>query len=107
LVASTYIRKIDFSGVGLFPILILVLLAEDFTRVQLGKSIRVAVDLTSETLILALVSFAILSLAPVQQFALLNPEIVLVSTFILNILLGRYVGLRLVEYWRFRRLIRS
>lgn len=106
LFASPFIAELDFAGVALVPILILVLLAEDFTRVQLGKSIGVALSLTSETLILALLSFTFLSLSPVQYFALLNPEITLLTAAFADLLLGRYVGLRLVEYWRFRKLIK-
>ncbi len=45
------------SNVSIFPVLILVLLAEDFSKVQLGKSAKTAINLTTETLILALVSF--------------------------------------------------
>lgn len=95
----------DIVGVSIFPVLILVLLAEDFTRVQLGKSVAVAVNLASETLILALVSFAVLSLEQVQHFALLNPEILLISVAVFDFFLGKYVGLRVLEIWRFRKLI--
>lgn len=105
LFASPFLGRKDFMDVSIFPVLILVLLAEDFIRVQLGKSIAVAVNLTSETLILALVSFAVLSLEPVQHFALLNPEVLLISVAVFNFFLGRYVGLRIMEVWRFRKLI--
>ncbi|MDO8503538.1 MAG: 7TM domain-containing protein [bacterium] len=101
------IPQLEVLQVSILPVLFLVLLAEDFTRVQLGKSIGVAVTLTSETLILALVSFAILSLRPVQYFAILNPEILLLTVAVFDIFLGRYVGLRVLELWRFRRLIRG
>jgi hypothetical protein len=96
-----------FGGVSIFPVLILALLAEDFTRVQLGKSARTAVDLTSETLILSLVSYLFLTLRPVQEFALLNPETLLAGVLVFDLVLGRYSGLRLLEIWRFRRLISS
>lgn len=95
------------AGVSIFPVLILALLAEDFTRVQLGKSVRTAVDLTSETLLLSLVSYLFLTLRPVQEFALLNPEILLTSIFVFDLVLGKYSGLRLLELWRFRKLISS
>lgn len=95
----------DIVDVSIFPVLILVLLAEDFTRVQLGKSVAVAVNLTSETLVLALISFAALSLEQVQHFALLNPEVLLAGVAVFNFFLGRYVGLRLLEVWRFRKLV--
>ena len=89
----------------IFPVLILALLAEDFTRVQLGKSAETAINLTSETLVLALVSYVFLTLTPLQEFALANPEILLIAVLVFNFILGKYVGLRLLELWRFRKLI--
>ncbi len=95
----------DLVNVSIFPVLILVLLAEDFSKVQLGKSAKVAVSLATETLILALVSYIFLNLEFVQEFALLHPEIWIISIFVFDYLLGKYVGLRFLEFWRFRKLI--
>lgn len=91
--------------VSIFPVLILVLLAEDFTRAQIGKSIRTAISLTTETLILALVSFGFLTFISLQKYALLNPEQLILGIAALDFLLGKYVGLRFLEFWRFRKLI--
>jgi hypothetical protein len=107
LFAAPLIRYPEITNVSIFAVLILTLLAEDFTRVQLGKSARTAIDLTSETLLLSLISYLFLTLRPVQEFALLNPEILLLIIFLFNLLLGKYAGLRLMEIWRFRRLITS
>ncbi|MAG59737.1 hypothetical protein CMO96_03030 [Candidatus Woesebacteria bacterium] len=103
--SAPFISGLNVADVSIFPVLILILLAEDFTRVQLGKSVRVAVALTTETLILALASFVVLQLRPVQHFALLNPEMLLILVAIFDFFLGKYAGLRLLELWRFRRLI--
>lgn len=105
LFLAPVIRRADIANISIFPVLILVLLAEDFTRVQLGKSARTAVNLTTETLILALVSYVFLTSKIVQEFALLNPEILILTVAIFNFFMGKYVGLRLRELWRFRRLI--
>ncbi len=98
---------IDFGNVSVLPLFILILLAEDFIRVQLGKSVSAAVNLTTETLILAFASYLILTFAPFEQFALLNPEILLIAVAIFDFILGKYIGLRFIEYWRFRKLINS
>ena len=98
---------IDFASVSVLPLFILILLAEDFIRVQLGKSVKAAISLTTETLILAFVSFLILSFIPFQQFALLNPEILLIFVALFDFVLGKYIGLRFLEFWRFRKLINS
>lgn len=95
----------DFTNVSIFPVLILVLLAEDFSKVQLGKSARTAVMLATETIILALVSYAFLTMETIQEFALLHPELLLLGVVLFDVLLGRYIGLRFLEYWRYRKLI--
>jgi hypothetical protein len=105
LFAAPVVKQPDLANVSIFPVLILVLLAEDFSRVQLGKSARTAINLTTETLILSLVSYIFLTLKPLQEFALLNPEILLLSVLVFDFFMGKYVGLRFMEFWRFRKLI--
>lgn len=107
LFTAPFLRQPDLANISIFPVLFLVLLAEEVTRVQLGKSLNVAINLTSETLILALVSYILLTLKPVQELALLNPETLVISVILINFILGKYVGLRLLEMWRFRNLVKS
>ncbi|OGY15941.1 MAG: hypothetical protein A3H88_00130 [Candidatus Blackburnbacteria bacterium RIFCSPLOWO2_02_FULL_44_9] len=107
LFAAPYITQVNLKDVSIFPVLILVLLSEEFTRVQLGKNIEVAISLTSETLMLAILSFAILSYPAMQELTLLNPEYVLIGVLILSWFMGRYTGLRLLEIWRFRKLLKN
>jgi len=105
LFTAPVIRRPELSNISIFPVLILVLLAEDFTRVQLGKSAKTAVNLTTETLILALFSYIFLTSGVVQEFALLNPEILILTVLVLDFFMGKYIGLRFREFWRFRKLI--
>lgn len=107
LFSAPRLRQPDLANVSIFAVLILALLAEDFTKVQLGKSVKTAVALTTETLILSLVSYLFLTFKPLQEYALLNPEKLLVSVGILDFLLGKYSGLRAMEVWRFRRLLKA
>ena len=94
----------EMASVGIFPVLILILLAESFIEVQMTKSMQAAVNLTVETLILALLAASILGLNTVQRVVLLNPEITVVGVAVFDIFVGRYVGLRLKEYFRFKSL---
>jgi hypothetical protein len=105
LFAAPIIKQPGLSNVSIFPVLILVLLAEDVSRVQMGKSAKTAINLTTETLILALLSYIFLTLEPLQKFALLNPEIIFLSVAVFDFMIGKYVGLRFIEFWRFRKLI--
>lgn len=101
---------VNFSGlnnVSIFAVLVLILLAEDFIRVQLGKSAKTALTLTAETLILSVISYLFLTLKPIQTYVLLNPEISLISALIGDFLLGKYTGLRVMEFYRFRKLLKQ
>lgn len=107
LFAAPIIRFPSLANVSIFAVLIMVLLAEDFIRVQLGKSAKTAINLTLETLIISFISYFFLTLKPLQQYVLLNPELSLITVAVLDLLLGRYTGLRLMEFYRFRKLIQS
>jgi hypothetical protein len=105
MLAAPWVGLESLVTLSIFPILILVLLAETFIEVQIGKSQREASELTTETIVLALISSLVLSLEAVQQFALVNPEFLLGLVALLNIFLGRYKGLRFTEYTKFKKLI--
>lgn len=105
LFVAPIIRLPDFTNISIFPVLILVLLAEDFSKVQLGKSARTAVTLASETIILALLSYIMLIMQPLREYVLLHPEVFLAVILVVDVLLGKYIGLRFIEYWRYRKLI--
>ena len=107
LFLAPVLKFTDLANVSIFAVLFLVLLAEDFTRVQLGKSVKTALNLTFETLILSLISFLFLTFQPLQRYVLLNPEISLLLIAGADLLLGKYTGLRVMEFYRFRKLIRS
>ncbi|HKC05083.1 MAG TPA: 7TM domain-containing protein [Patescibacteria group bacterium] len=107
LFSAPFIKFPDLANVSIFAVLIMILLAEDFTRVQLGKSVRTAINLTFETLLISFISFFFLTLKPLQSYVLLNPEVSLLGVAIFDLILGKYTGLRVMEFYRFRKLIKS
>jgi len=104
LLIAPWVGMQAWMNLSIFPILMLVLLAETFIEVQMGKSRREATELTVETMILALISSLVLSLESVQKFALINPELLLLLVAALDIFLGRYVGLRYTEFKKFKKM---
>lgn len=107
LFLTPVIRYPGLTNVSIFAVLILALLTEDFIRIQLGKSAKTAIRLSTETIILSVISYFVMTYKPVQEFALLNPELYLTGIFITDLVLGRYTGLRVMELWRFRKLINN
>ncbi len=104
---SPFLSQPNLTLVTIFPILIMVLLAENFIEVQTTTSVREAIEITTETLLIALFCYFIMSLESLQKFVLLNPEITILIVGVYNIFLGKYVGLRLMEYWHFRQIIKN
>jgi hypothetical protein len=43
----------------------------------------------------------------VQKFILTNPELTVLGIAVYDIFVGKYVGLRIMEYWRFREIIKN
>lgn len=101
-VATERAATLSFS---IFPILILTILAEEFIAVQFKAGARTALTTTASTLVLAIVCYYIVSWELLRTVLLSYPEAVLLA-IPLNILLGRWTGLRLVEYIKFRELLR-
>lgn len=95
----------SLSAASIFPILILMLLTENFIEVQTGKSRHEAVNLIVQTLILAVGTAGLLRLDLIQKFALLNPELFLAAVAAADIYIGKYVGLRALEYVKYKKLL--
>lgn len=105
LIMSPMIGLEKLMSVGIFPILIFVLLAETFVETQITRSVGTSFAMTAETVILALIAFWVMSLQPIQSLVLLHPEVSVIIILVADILIGKYKGLRLLEVWRFRKLL--
>jgi len=97
----------ELSAVSIFPILILMLLAENFIEVQVGKSKREAFRVTMQTILMAVGAAVVLKLDQVQKLVLLNPELSLVLVAMFDIYVGKYVGLRALEFFKFKKLVKK
>lgn len=86
---------------SIFPILVIIALVEKFVTAQIEKGVWDATRLSIETLILSIVAYFIVSWDVLRDLVLAYPEIILL-TLIINIILGKWTGLRLSEYARFR-----
>lgn len=105
LLSAPYIKFVTLMTVNIFPILILVLLSENVLDALARTKPSEAVALTAETIGLAFISSLFLQLDILQRFALNEPELLIVLVAFMDILMGRFSGLRLTEFLRFRSII--
>ncbi len=101
LIISSQMTFFQLLTISIFPILIIIILTENFMNSQLFNSQKEAMKIALETLLIAIICSLIISQESVQKFVLLQPELVLLGTAVINYLIGKYTGLRLVELARF------
>lgn len=118
LIIGTFFNFFDsqFFSLAIFPMLILGTLTEKFSSVQSIQSFWANLKITLETLLVSVLAYIAIGGEVdmgfmafkwdfLQNIVRSTPEIVFVF-IIVNILLGRWTGLRLLEYVRFREILR-
>lgn len=106
LTAAMQFEYNQVLNLSIFPILILMLLGDSIVSVQLHKSTSETVMITSTTLVLGLLGYLLATSTMVQNTLILYPELVLL-VIPLNILIGRYFGLRVTELFRFNEFVKE
>jgi hypothetical protein len=107
MLLTSFINVVDISKISIFPILFMILLAEDFVRAQMTKSKKEARNLTIGTIVLAVSGAWIMRTALLQNLVLSYPGWVLLIVLVLNLMIGNYKGIRWTEIRRFRGAIRE
>ena len=105
LVLGGSLNRTGLSSVSIFPLLIMITLAEKFVATQIEKGSRIAFILAIETLIISVIGYYLVSWENLKALLLQFPWIVL-FTFLINFSLGKWTGLRLTEYFRFHKIFR-
>lgn len=90
---------------SIFPVLLLILLSEQIISVQQERSAQEMIIISMVTFAIGILGFLLLSSTHLRNTILLYPEFILVL-IPLNIIIGRYFGLRLMEYFRFSSIMR-
>lgn len=98
-------QRTGLASISIFPLLIMITLAEKFVATQIEKGSRVAFILAIETLVISVIGYFLVTLDPLTSLLLKYPWIVFL-TFLINFSLGKWTGLRVTEYFRFRKIFR-
>jgi hypothetical protein len=105
MIAFSYVPNIPLLTINIFPVLIIILLTENFMESQLSSSQSEAIEMTLETLVTAIFCSLLIGAQGVQQYFILQPEFAMLIIAAFNIFIGRYAGLRLMEWIRFRSIL--
>lgn len=99
-------HRTGLAAVPIFPILIMITIVEKFVATQIEKGNKVALLLAGETLVISVLGFYLASWPALIEMIINYPLIVL-FTIPINIFLGKWDGLRLTEYFRFREILKQ
>jgi hypothetical protein len=99
-------QRTGLASVSIFPILIMITIVEKFVATQIEKGNKIALILAVETLIISIVGYYVASWPMLIRIILAFPWIILL-TIPVNIVLGKWSGLRLSEYIRFREILKN
>jgi hypothetical protein len=89
-----------------FPLIIMALIIENFMKTTVEKGLSDALKICFSTVIVSVACFLVVSIPTLQAIVMTHPEILLLVVG-LDILIGRWKGLRLVEYLRFSKLMKG
>ena len=89
----------------IFVLLIMSTLSESFLNVKTEEGLYSAILGTGETILAALLCVFIVQWPWLQSVVLAYPELIL-FTIVVDAILGRWTGLRLLEYFRFREVFK-
>jgi len=106
LVLGGNIRRTGLAHVSIFPILIMITIVEKFIAVQIEKGDKTAIRLALETLVISILGYYLASWRVLLEFVASYPWAIL-FTIPINVALGKWTGLRLTEYLRFKDVIRK
>ena len=106
LAIGGYLNKTGLAATSILPILILITLIEKFISAQVEKGFRTAAFLSVETLIISIAGYYFIIWDVFRTMVLEHPEYILLL-FVVNIFLGKWTGIRLSEYLRFREVLKN
>jgi hypothetical protein len=100
-----YFRVADLIAASIFPMLIMSTLAEKFVSVQSEKGASSAIRMFAELLFVSLVCYFVVGEWSYLRTAMLAHSEIIFLFLLVDVMLGKFTGLRITEYIRFREVI--
>ena len=102
---GAYFDISQLVSISVFPMLIMSTMVEKFVSVQGDRGFRSAVTMISATTFVSIICYYVAEWAFLKTMIFGHPELIFVF-LVVNVVLARWTGLRLLEYVRFREIFR-
>ena len=104
-IAVYFGTSLDLS-LAIFPMMVMSTISEKFLSAQSAEGIQNALIATAETVIVSLLAYSFVEWDFIRDMVLATPEYVILP-ILANVWLGRFTGLRVSEYFKFRSLLKD
>lgn len=94
-----------FTKEMIFAFLVLILVIHNLIEIQINLSKKESREVIIETIAFALIGYGLLVWTGLRDLVLTYPGLTLLVNLLINILVGRYVGFRFLEYYRFKSIV--
>jgi hypothetical protein len=105
MLMGAYFNISQLVSISVFPMLIMSTMVEKFVSIQGERGFRQAIAMISATTFVSVVCYYVVEWAFFKTLIFGHPELIFVF-LVVDIFLGRWTGLRLLEYVRFREIFR-
>ena len=102
--AGVKLGLFEVTRISLFPVAILTIAAEQFAHIRMEEGTVKALRILLNTLVAVGLCYAVMTSLFLQSLVLVFPE-VLLAVVAADLWLGRWIGIRISEYFRFRHLL--
>lgn len=101
LIVASYLNRGGFITVDILPLLLMITVSEQLISIYIKKGKKTAYLLTLGTLFISSLTYALIAWRWLQDMVLRYPYIVLIM-LVVNLIIGKWTGLRLNEYFKFK-----
>lgn len=105
IVAGFHLGFHKILFVSFFPMIIMTWTVERFSVMQIEDGTASAMKSAAGTILISLVAYAVFGAQMLRTYLFAFPELLLVVMSLL-LILGRYTGLRVTEFWRFKEFMK-
>lgn len=103
-IIGIYLDYTQLAYITLFPVVVITITAERFARTIMEEGYPKALNITVQTIIVVLAAYFAMNSRTMEAVFLAFPELFLI-VIALMLVLGRWIGLRVAEYHRFKSII--
>lgn len=104
MTALGYFNISNVIKINAFTLVLIASVSEKYVSILTRKKITATLILTTESLVQAIICYLIISIQPFIDFLIKYPYIILVL-YPINYFVGKFAGLRISEYFRFKKIL--